>query len=116
MKVRTGFVSNSSTSSFCIIGVHDGWKTRQSGVGIIHHLAEAAGINVDDVYGVHEGEILDFIGSEGEIYWAGIDAEPLLQTMTIPQACQHFQDLIKNKLDIDIPLEKIHFIYDRIST
>ena len=112
MKVRNGFVSNSSTSSFCIIGVHDSWDAPEW----IPPLLEAVGINPLDVCGVQEGEILDFVGGESGVFYAGVDAEALLQTMTIPAACGLIKNLIKEKLGVDIPLEKIGFYYGYVET
>ena len=116
MKVRMGFVSNSSTSSFCIIGVSNNsiLKKLMKAEKVVTNYEEAE----DDEWlcGVKEYKVLTFVGSEGECYWAGMEAEPLLQTMTIPQACQHVQQVIKEKLDIDVPLGSIKFIYDEIST
>jgi predicted RNA-binding Zn-ribbon protein involved in translation (DUF1610 family) len=149
MKIRNGFVSNSSSSSFCIIGVGNGW---------VAQLAEAEGKHFecfddyedvetkkvrncscdidpnkgkycpecgnliwgeeeverdepeyDDLgYGCCSGKVVDFYGND-EPSISGIDAEKLLQTMTIPEACRHFQKVIKEKFGIDIPLKAIKF-------
>ena len=113
MKVRLGFVSNSSSSSFCIIGV-----TNSS---ILKKLMKAENVTVntedgDDLCGVQDYKVLTFVGAEGECYYAGMEAEPLLKTMNIPQACEHVQKVIKEKLDVDVPLSSIKFQYGEIST
>ena len=94
MKIRTGFVSNSSSSSFCIIG------TRRHAKDI----AEKAGVCDEDFgYGQCEASGLVFIGTSiDDCTLAGIDAESLLKTMTIPEAKKHLIKLIKSKFKIDI--------------
>lgn len=113
MKTRIGFVSNSSSSSFCLIGVDQD--------KILQKLMKACGVTVnsedgDDLCGVQDYKGVTFVGAEGECYWAGMEAEKLLKTMNIPQACEHVQKVIKEKLEIDIPLNKIKFHYGEITT
>jgi len=117
MKMRQGFVSNSSSQSFCIIGIEDS--------KIVAKLLKAEKIVYGDcevtIDGKTEekmteicGKHISFYGSfeSEEPYWAGRNAEKMLQDMTIPQACAKLRDDIKESLGIDIPVHKIQFIYD----
>ena len=100
MKVRTGFVSNSSSSSFCIIGTDN--------EDLIKSLALAVGLEKDEegyyplCFGGDTIEILTFIGSYHDIRYVGMDAEPLLKTMTIPEAKEHVAKLITEKYGIKV--------------
>lgn len=107
MKTRVGFVSNSSSSSFCIIGVDD--------PDIAMELAKMEGLVDPDGYtplghGYAVGSVVNIYGYE-KPYWAGIPAEELLKKMTIPKAIRHFKALIKEKFHITIPLGDIGFYY-----
>jgi hypothetical protein len=98
MKVRTGFVSNSSSSSFAIIGVDD--------EGITKEVIRSYGFNAGDEYsdedwfcdagwgGTAEHDGWLFAGYSDGPNKVGMKAEELLQIMTIPQACE----LVKAKL------------------
>lgn len=114
MKVRSGFVSNSSTSSFCIIGVYRGWGANAT--LWVQKLVEAEQVNVENYDWMEKTfKVVGFWGSE-EPRWAGMEAEKLLQTMTIPQARQYFHDKVLEAFGIDIPLKDIEFHYDYVST
>jgi hypothetical protein len=107
MKIRNGFVSNSSSSSFCIIGT-----TYDSEIGKLVHAEEKNyghydkdGDWVDGTdymgYGCDTGEVISFYG-DSQVEYAGVDAEPLLEQYSLPQAREAFVKLCKEKLNVDI--------------
>lgn len=104
MKIRSGFVSNSSSSSFCVIGTTYN----------IEEIAKKDGINDESFrYGVADGKVLQYHGNgfgeyDDEVI-GGLDAAKVLETMTIPEAKLHLQKLIKTKFKIDVPLDQISF-------
>ena len=106
MKIRDGFISNSSSTSFCIIGTNWG----------IDELVEESGAKDENTYCGHcKTEHIDFytynkLNDDDTI--AGIDASPLLEKMSIPAAKKYFQKYIKEKFNITVPIEQIKFTYD----
>ena len=117
MKSRQGFVSNSSSTSFCIIGIdcYGGWNNEDGTIrreAIIEALAELDGIDVDEIsFGVAKGKAIDYFGSEGEIYNVGMWAKELLQEMTIPNAKEYFVGKVQAEYGVSIPLEFVEFLY-----
>jgi hypothetical protein len=128
MKIRMGFVSNSSSSSFCILGI----KGRSDA---IYNLMVAEGFPVDEggrflnssqivdgrrIYdgygfvslvtpnGIYGGEKICKLSYYGTIYnkeppmVAGFDAEEYLKDKSITQAVQEFVKFCKG-LGVDIP-------------
>jgi len=137
MKTRTGFVSNSSSSSFCIIGTSN-WSrvlAKKEGLYKTEHYEEKVcehgrpnkktkycpqcGFefsNAEDftypelAYGSAQGKVFSYYGSE-DVDYAGLDAEELLKKMTIPQACKHVQEIAEKKLGVKIPSKQLGFFY-----
>jgi len=116
MKIRSGFVSNSSSSSFCIIGI--------TSEQLIDEYVEAAGLDLNNLEeigqgGIYSGGYFDLYGNnwegEGDFDYAGTDAEELLKNMSIPKACKHVQKCLKQIYKLDIPLEEINFHYGEVS-
>lgn len=106
MKVRIGFVTNSSSSSFLIVGVGDD--------ELIAQLLNAEKIEeVIHDYGVHEGRVVNFYGDSNEeySYYAGIPIEKLMEEMTLPQMKKYFQEMVEKKYGIKIPEKKIILAY-----
>ena len=104
MKTRNGFVSNSSSSSFCIIGTS--FK--------IEEIAKKDGVNSDSFgHGSAEGKVLEYHGNGfGDDYdevLGGLEASHLLETMTIPKAKRYLQTMIKDKFGIEVPIDEISF-------
>jgi hypothetical protein len=103
MKIRHGFVSNSSSSSFCIIGTEIGPGSR---------LTEALGLDLVDGYQGHgtfaspDPELVIYGDGDGYAY-IGFDAEKVLQTNTIPEAIQKLVVYVAEKYGI--ALRRISF-------
>lgn len=113
MKFRNGFVSNSSSSSFLIVGVSDDSLMRQ--------IAEKDGKyfdgeyqDVDCNYGVDSSSTINYYGSWGEPYYMGVDISDKLENQILPELRKEFQEKIKEEYGIDIPLDKIKLHYGEV--
>jgi len=98
MRCRDGFVSNSSSTSFCVIGIE-----RQT---VIAELMEKDGFVDDGGYGIaghgRNEELLYYgrgFNNDGEMVWesgaVGVEARELLERMTLPQARHYVRELLK---------------------
>jgi len=112
MKIRTGLVSNSSSSSFCIVGT----------AFYAQEIAEAAGYDIDKdhmSYGrwdKHNNKrsrysALEFVGYD-EIEYVGIDAESRIrEDKTLTEMKQEFIQLVDSLFGIKVPPKRIDFFY-----
>jgi hypothetical protein len=113
MKFRQGFVSNSSSTSFCIIGTDD--------TSIIQQLALAEGKdfecdkNLNFHYGVNSGKYINFFGDDRP-YYAGADAKPILETMTLIEARKYFVKYVKEKLHRTISVDNVDLFFGESGT
>lgn len=106
MKVRVDFITNSSSSSYLIVGV--------TSEDIIDKLRIAENINEFEFsYGIYGGEYISFIGYWNEASYAGIFIEDLMEVMTLPQLKEYFVQLVKDKFNIDIPLYLVNLHYGK---
>ena len=93
MKVRSGFVSNSSTSSFLILGVYTG-----------------------DYESVYDYDLECHEGYE-EGYCIGLPAEELLEQYPLKEACAKAKEIMKERLPEElynqyVADEEVKLIYD----
>ncbi len=120
MKIRTGFVSNSSSSSFCLIGTSDEATIREWAqiTGLITKLKKEHGADEDedDVYfgfGHEEKSGITFAGeSLNYAQFAGLPAEPLLEKYPLPKAKEEARKKIAailGKKIQDMPILKFEF-------
>lgn len=113
MKTRIGFVSNSSSSSFLIVGIDDS-KT-------INKIIKAAGLKRKEIredmsFGVCDINGLQFLGGE-DIYYAGTElTEEIMNDKTLMELKREFADSLKEKYNISVPIEKIGLHYGEVST
>lgn len=111
MKVRTGFVSNSSTTSFCIIGVDTTWATEKLLQACGHDkewFQETAGFGSAEA----DNGMMMFYGEyDNGPSWAGLDAETLLVDKTLPQAREWFVKYIQDKLGVVLLLDSVRLCH-----
>lgn len=113
MKYRPGFVSNSSSSSFVIVGVSDD--------DIMKEIAKKDGKfldgeyqDIDCGYGIDDSCAIDYYGSYEEPYYMGIDISKKLEEKILPELKKEFQQKVKEEYGIDVPLDKIKLHYGEV--
>jgi hypothetical protein len=113
MKIRYGFVSNSSSSSFLIVGVTEN--------NIIDKIIKAKDLTREEIeenlsFGCYDGEDIEFLGSE-EICYAGVELnEEEMNLKPLIMIKQEFAEMMKKKYRIVIPIEKIGLHYGEVGS
>ena len=113
MKIRNGFVSNSSSSSFLIVGT-----TSET---IIKEVAKKMGkydeakdeYEVELSYGYEYCDFFNFYGSY-EPGYLGIDVSKKIKTVPFEDLRKEFKDILMKKYDVDISLEKIDLYFGEV--
>ena len=109
MKIRHGFVTNSSSSSFLLLAI--------SNYELIEEVAQKLGFShehEDISHGVWwSDKDIALVGIYGDLYYAGIDPEELLEKMTLPELREYASKQFK-ELGLDIPPELFHLRYGEV--
>lgn len=114
MKVRNGFVSNSSSSSFCILGIDNSKLIKELFERDVFDEGQYQEYH-DEIYfgyGTCIGKYLEYYG-EGLSYpiAAGLDATETLSDMSINQAKEYFTAYVKENMGIDIDPKYVNLHY-----
>lgn len=119
MKIRNGFVSNSSSSSFCIIGIYNvecSWNRDscclkeydESVYNEFNNLLRTEGEY--NYYNFDDSDISLY--GNGEATYVGIDCQELIES---GKSFDEIRDIFINKMkefhNIDIPKECVHMYY-----
>ena len=121
MKIRNGFVSNSSTTSFCIVGVNiNDWKMekRHKSIKELRELILPDGKDLWDIYEdnwggeTQLGDDLIAYGSDGDIYYIGVHAiDKWKEGISFKEVAEICRRRIKEKYGISVPREEFDIIY-----
>jgi hypothetical protein len=115
MKIRHGFVSNSSSSSYLIVGTIDD--------NTINNIIKAKKTTIEKVIeemssnqGIYDDGDIVFIGNDS-IEYAGTELnEDEMDNLCLKIIKQNFADMLKDKYKICVPATYIHMYYGEIST
>lgn len=107
MKIRTRFISNSSSTSFCIVGLEYSY---------LHRIFEKMGLNksgpIYSGYGCFDisDDKLEGYGNE-ECRYLGFNAHKILKNNSLDEAIKEFVSYIKEKYNIDISPDRVDLRY-----
>jgi hypothetical protein len=126
MKTRNGFVSNSSSTSFCIVGT-SGFAKKVFRAVVEKSQMSISGI--EDVFSSGVGEVdgITFVGNPSyenntldeaiesmELSYCGFEAKGILEKHSLADA----REIVCNKfkqLGVDVPVNKINLLYGEAS-
>lgn len=114
MKIRDGFVTNSSSTSYCIVGVQDKDRVTEIMDAIerigptLSTLPKKSWYDIED-YAHALG--LEIARDEYDNEMVGFDAERMLQDKSIVQATNQLVTLIKDILGINVVARDVSFLY-----
>ncbi len=106
MKIREGFVSNSSSTSFCILGV-DVTAERK----LIERYQNSNYYNKMDIGCLSLREGLENLGYH-EMYYLGAHPSEMRPTETLFEFKERIVEEMKEKCDIDIDVDDLKWLED----
>lgn len=103
MKIRIGFVTNSSSSSFIVVGVHN--------EDVIEQMKKLEKEEIKCSYGCYHGDHFSFYGNWNDVYYAGLEASSLIeQDMKLSEIKNMFMFKCK-ELGIKVSANDVIFEY-----
>jgi len=105
MKVRTGFVSNSSSSSFCILGTSDEKIIKQIDKALEEKYPD------DEIMDLYDDFGFEFHNETEDGDVLGLNIKEVFTKEVIKEAATIVQLKIKEKSGIEIPLNKLDIIW-----
>ena len=120
MKTRQGFVSNSSSSSFIVVGVSDEDFCSKLLAAMKIYMDRdnpvEGWVEYEPGFGVHEGKPFDVIGSYDYVSYVGFDIESDLKKGTsLNLLKKKFVELAK-KIGVEVPISKVDLHYGASSS
>ncbi|MHA2280247.1 MAG: hypothetical protein ACXAC5_05250 [Promethearchaeota archaeon] len=128
MKIRAGFVSNSSSSSFVAVGLGRKYGNKKNNDKFNEIVEKLAGCSVNDIgyetlekiwycNGICEKNGIWLYTSDAEPFFVGLDMEAHIKAdKTFSEAKEKFKQLIKDKLGISVPIKSIELRIDESSS
>lgn len=104
MRIRQGFVSNSSSTSFCIVGLEIGRDDR---------LCDLLGIEGYASYGQYEiidTNLVAFDQYDDNVL-IGMDAKKLLENRSIKEGIEKVRKYIEYRYNVDLRSDEIDLLY-----
>lgn len=113
MKVRYGFVSNSSSSSFLIVGVQN--------KELIRRLLKKDKPVDEGGYGISDGKVVNYYGGysdeeDSNYEYAGMEIEGLLENNNLQQIRKTFLKKVNDELGIELPEKSVKLFYGEVSS
>ena len=105
MKIKYGFVTNSSSSNFLLLGISDQKKISQA-KDLLNYDEDRDYLD----HGYWEKGGFFLLGGYYEIYYAGIEPHELLETMTLPEAKKEVQKRFQ-ELGMNVDISDIELVY-----
>lgn len=119
MKIRQGFISNSSSSSFVIVGITDNPENLE----LIKKLVEIEKVKDEGFGGCNEGKEFLYLGGEHYYddkepyvpYYVGINVEDKLEDRTVADLRLEFIAKVKAMTEVELSPKDVQLHFGEVS-